>query len=365
MIRPEPETTNGANRFAIHTFARMLREDPDGNWVYSPASLWFAMGMAAIGANGRTLDEMMAVMALDDIAPLIEARSAIGGASSLRMGNMLLCHDTYHLRPEFVEACESKMGAVAWMRNFRDPGTIDEVNSWISEMTAGKISQLLGGLPKLVRVVLINAIYFKAAWMDPFEDAVQKEFKHPNGPSQCWMMKREKDEINYAEAANFKAVKLPYADKRSSMVLILPNPGHTPSSVVGQLVADGWGSLMSSMRMTEVEVHLPRFRVERTMEAEIVRTLQDMGMLKAFSKDEADFSVMDPSDDLYVQSIVQKAIVEVDEQGTEAAAATAMLFAMRSISRGPTQVIFDRPFVYAIVDDVTGLVTFIGTVDRP
>jgi len=119
------------------------------------------------------------------------------------------------------------------------------------------------------------------------------------------------------------------------------------------------------MRTNEVEVQLPRFRVERTMERELMKALYDMGVREAFSIESSDFSGMDPADMLYVQSIVQKAIVEVDEQGTEAAAATAMMFAMRSISLGPTQIVFDRPFVYAIVDDVTGLVTFIGTVDRP
>ena len=125
---------DSANEFAVQTFARMLRDDPDGNWVYSPASLWFVMGMAVIGARGRTLSEMMAAMSLDDIGPLISARAEMLGASSVRMGNMLLCHDGYRLRPEFVEACESRMGAVAWARDFRDPGTVPEVNAWISEM---------------------------------------------------------------------------------------------------------------------------------------------------------------------------------------------------------------------------------------
>ena len=356
---------DSANEFAVQTFARMLRDDPDGNWVYSPASLWFVMGMAVIGARGRTLSEMMAAMSLDDIGPLISARAEMLGASSVRMGNMLLCHDGYRLRPEFVEACESRMGAVAWARDFRDPGTVPEVNAWISEMTAGKITQLLGGLSENLRLVLINAIYFKSSWMEPFKDAVQKDFKHPAGTSPCWMMKREKDDIQYCEAANYRAVKLPYSDRRSSMVLILPNEGHTPASVVGQLTVSGWSSLMGAMRTNEVEVQLPRFRVERTMERELMKALYDMGVREAFSIESSDFSGMDPADMLYVQSIVQKAIVEVDEQGTEAAAATAMMFAMRSISLGPTQIVFDRPFVYAIVDDVTGLVTFIGTVDRP
>lgn len=366
MGLPDRTGRVGANEFAVQTFARMLGEEPEENWVYSPVSLWFVLGMAAIGAAGKTLSEMQAAMSLEDgIAPLLDARAALLGASSLRMGNMLLCHDGYRLRPEFVEACRTQMGAEAWARNFADPRTVPEVNAWISEVTAGKIPELLGGLGQDLRLVLINAIHFKGTWMEPFKDAVPKYFHHPSGRSDCRMMKREKDDLQYCEAANYRAVKLPYSDRRSSMVLILPNEGHTPASVIGQLTVAGWSSLTGAMRTNEVEVQLPRFRVERTMEREMMKALYDMGMRDAFSLTESDFSAMDPSNMLYVQSIIQKAIVEVDEKGTEAAAATAMMFAMKSISLGPTQIIFDRPFVYAIVDDATGLVTFIGTVNRP
>lgn len=366
MKTDESVGTQAANGFAIETFGRMVGGDPNSNWVYSPASLWFVLGMGAAGASGRTRDEMTGVMGIGgDLGPLVEARAGISGSSNLKMGNMVLCHDGYLVKQNFVDWCRAEMGSESWTRNFGDPKTVPEVNGWISDVTAGKIPELLGGLNPMLRMILINAIYFKGKWEEPFKDAVAKQFRHPDGPSECWMMKREKGELRYCQGDGFQAVKLPYADRRSSMVLMLPNEGHTPASVLGHLIVSGWQSVVGAMRTTEVEVQLPRFSIQRTMERELMSVLQQMGMRDAFSVRDSDFSRMTDANDLYVQSILQRALIEVDEEGTEAAAATAMMFALRSVSLGPVQVVFDRPFVYAIVDDVTGLISFVGVVDRP
>lgn len=365
MIRAE-FGDDAANSFAVGTFSRMLRDDPDGNWVFSPASLWFVLAMAADGAEGRTRDEMLSAMSLPDgTNPAIATCGSLRSASGVRMGNMVLCHEGYGLVPEFVERCRANFSAEAWTRNLGDPRTVEDVNRWVSDVTVGKIPALLGGLDPLVRLILINAIYFKGTWVEPFKDAVPAYFHHPSGRSDCLMMKREKGDLRYGELPNFRVVRIPYADRRSSMVLALPNEGHTPASVLGHVLASGWRSVWDGMRETKVEVQLPRFRVERTMERELMQSLHDIGMREAFSVRDSDFSRMTPSNDLYVQSIIQKALIEVDEQGTEAAAATAMQFALRSVSLGPIQIVFDRPFVYAIVDEVTGVITFIGVVNRP
>jgi len=376
MVRPLDvsdvpiSTVEAANGFGLDLFQKMYITAPGENWVVSPASLWFVLSMAIGGARGSTLDEMRHAMKLGDDYSLVDlgrlraVEASMGLDQIVRIGNLLAVHDQYHLLPTFVNFCKDVMGAEAWELDFGDQASADRINSWISDVTSGKIIDLVQGLSPADKLMLVNAVYLKAQWKKKFTDAVPDEFDSPGGKGPCQMMHKTED-LRYTKGDGWQAVKIPYTDNRLSMMIVLPDADVDLQRMVSTMDLDDLKMIGRSAMKVKVNLQMPRFKVERTMAGDMMQALKDAGMKSAFGGG-ADFSAMSGVADLFVSQVVQKAVVEVDEVGTEAAAATAMTFMIKSAT--VTQEIglrIDRPFFYSISDDLTGLVLFNGVVNRP
>jgi serpin B len=237
------------------------------------------------------------------------------------------------------------------------------INEWVLEQTAGKIEELLppGSVDGETAMVLTNAVYFKAAWKYGFsEEATQNAaFTLLDGSQVTVSMMYRLAEFNFAEGPGVKAVELPYAGDGMSMVILLPEAGGFPS-FVHSLDAQTLAGLLGELQPTGVALRMPRFTF--SSESEVRDALTKLGMVEAFG--EADFSGMDGTKELFIDEVYHEAFVAVDEEGTEAAAATAVVVA-RKASHAEQEVTVDRPFVFLIRDIETGGVLFLGHVVNP
>jgi serpin B len=238
------------------------------------------------------------------------------------------------------------------------------INDWVSEQTEGRIKHLIpqGVIDQLTRLVLTNAIYFNAAWADRFDEKSTADgvFHAPNGDVTVPMMKQT-GSFAYAEADNYQAVELPYDGNQLSMVILLAREGQFGAfekSLDWTTVKDIIGELQNR----QVALTMPKFEFESSFG--LKKTLTDLGMGVAFTSD-ADFSGMDGKRDLFIQDVIHKAFVSVDENGTEAAAATAVIVGLTAMPAEPVEVRIDRPFQLLIRDIQTGSVIFVGRVLEP
>ena len=364
-------TVTAANDFGLDLFRRMYSSDTQGNWVTSPASLWFVMSMAIAGARGQTLNEIRTAMRLPedysliDLGRLRQAEEPLKADGTVQIANLLVAHSTYELLPTFVSYCRDVMAAESWNLDFGDPKTVAGINAWISQVTRGKITDLLQGLSPNDRIALINAVYLKAQWAEKFDDGEADWFNGPTGRTQCYMMSK-KERLRYARHDGYQATKIPYRDGKLSMMILLPDVNVPLDGLLARMSASDIQTLLQASLSIEVELEMPRFKIERTMGADMMNALRTMGMQSAFTGT-ADFSAMSGRADLFVGQVLQRAVIEVDELGTEAAAATMMTLGIKSIAPklDVARMRLDRPFFYAIVDEQTNLVLFNGVVNRP
>jgi serpin B len=367
-----------SNAFALDLYARL--KSADGNVCFSPISVSTALTMASAGARGETARQMASVLRSGlppekrhgATAALAALLTAGGRDYRFDMANRLWGQTGVPFRPEFLGLTRNRYGAELARLDFRRPAeACAAINGWVERQTQGRITDILSpdGLDPDTRLVLTNAVYFKGAWADPFEepDTTEVSFRLVGGGAVSAPLMRQTGEYRYAEAGGetngLQLVELPYLGRDLSMVVLLPRRvGAGPLEL--KLAAANLGRWVSGLKYRRVAVSLPRFRTTSTFH--LSDTLSEMGMPLAFAR-EADFSGMTDAERLYVGSVAHKAFIEVSERGTEAAAATAV--EMKAVSAEPPEepVEFraDRPFVYLIRDVRTGVVLFLGRVADP
>lgn len=350
------------------------------NFFFSPASISVALAMTYAGARGETAAEMARALHLP---PLDEARlhAAFGALAAalhetpgveLAIANALFAQEGAYFRPEFLALLADRYGAGLRRVSFADSaGAAKEINDWVEEQTRGKITDLVppGVLDALTRLVLVNAIYFKGAWAMPFPEADTRElpFFRPNGDRSPAPLMVQKGELRLAEIDGGQILELPYAGDAVSMVVLLPHAKDGLAEMEERLAEklDGWLDALDGVWPEEVHVYFPRFRVETSLALDAA--LKGLGMVLAFSDSQADFAGMNgESDDLYIAAALHKAFVEVNEEGTTAAAATAIVMATRAAAfRPPSTFRADHPFVFLIRDTRTKSVLFLGRLVDP
>ncbi|MDV2481424.1 serpin family protein [Methanoculleus sp. Wushi-C6] len=375
----------GNNRFALDLY-RQLASDPDTggrNIFFSPYSVSSALAITAEGARGTTADEIQSVLHLPENATLRRSGFAAIDAGlnrgndnyTLRAANALWAEETYPFLPEYVDAAAQWYGANATNLDFvgNPEGARQRINRWVEEQTEEKIRDLLpaGSIDALTRLVITNAIYFKGTWVEQFNanETRDAEFRvGPNETVQVRMMQRTDEEavFGYAETDALQALELPYAHgdgTRLSMLVLLPK-GDDLTAVEESLDAETVADLRGSLDSQRVKVYFPKFTLET--EYSLPRTLAAMGMPTVFTTD-ADLSGMDGTRNLFVSDVVHKAFVDVNEEGTEAAAATGVVVKLVSAPIEDTTPVFkaDHPFVFLIVENDSGTILFIGRVANP
>lgn len=373
----------GNTAFALDLYQAVRGES--GNLFFSPYSISAALAMTYAGARGETEQQMAQTLhftlSQERLHPAFNALDQTLQAAptqseeekypfELHIANSLWGQQGYTFRPEFLETLARSYGAGLRLVDFkRDVEAARQaINSWVSEQTKDKIKDLIPpqALTPEARLVLANAIYFKAGWRDPFEEELTA-----NGPftlvdgSQVPvpMMKWGKAEsVRYVQGEGYQAVELPYQGDKTSMVLIVPDAGTWAVFEQG-LTAKQLDDILAALDWQQVMVTMPKFRSETSLS--LADTLATLGMPDAITPGQADFSGMDGTRDLAIGAVLHKAFVDVNEAGTEAAAATAIVMVATGLPAEPVLLTVDRPFIYLIRDMQTGTVLFMGRLLNP
>jgi len=289
------------------------------------------------------------------------------GRFRLNIVNAIWGQTGYSFLPEFLDVLAENYGAALRLLDFVQAPEESRaiINDWVSGQTEGKIEDLIpeGLIDTLTRLVLTNAIYFNAAWRYPFEEAQTHDgaFRLLDGSQVTVPMMAQTESFGYAEDEGYQAVELPYVGGQLSMVIFFPQAGQF-EAFEDSLDAARVGAILEDLAPRNVSLTMPKFEFDS--EFGLAKTLAAMGMADAFSS-AADFSGMDGTRDLFIREVVHKAFVSVDEEGTEAAAATAVVVQLKGMPAPPVEVTVDRPFVFMIRDVETGTILFIGRVVDP
>ncbi len=366
-------------------FAIMARVADGGNAVLSPSSIATALGMLWAGARGPTADEIAHVLSADDPERYHSARNAVdlaiteigqvpgeGDAEpfTLRSVNALFGQDGFAIEDEFLDLLALHYGAGMNIVDFVNETEASRVaiNSWVEDQTENRIEDLIppGVVNDLTRLVIANAIYFKANWLQQFEPSATAtaDFTTPRGPVSVDMMNGSV-RAGYHDGEGFAAIALPYMGSRNSMLLIVPDDGSF-DDIAGAMGSGMIRDVRTRLSEHQVQLSMPKF--EFTTEVGLKSVLSALGMESAFVPpgpgDGADLTGIHAERVLYVQDALHKAFIAVDEQGTEAAAATAIVIGLES-APPPAELIVDRPFLFLIQDDATGEPVFVGQVTDP
>ena len=346
--------------------------------VFSPACVAGALRMALCGARGQTAAELARALHL---APSSRPEAAavsglsllpagrVGGSAVFRAPNTVWVQSGLPLRPEFTGSLSRAAAALAGADFAAAPDAARaEINQVIATQTEGKITGLLpaGAITALTRLVLASAVYLKAAWAEPFPERATADAPfHPDGPDDPALavpMMRGTAARGYLRGDGYQAVLLPYRDIGLAMAVLLPDG---PLTVLRpKVAAAGLGGLLAGAATHQVTVSLPRFRLEAAFD--LIPALERLGVTEAFGGD-ADFGGITGAEPLQIGAVAHKAYIDVDERGTEAAAATAVMIRTRAAVRPlqPVTMVVDRPFLFAIIDTSTSLPVFLGQVILP
>ncbi len=353
----------------------------DGNLFYSPYSISIAAAMAYAGARGETEKQISAtlhyVLPQDQLHPVFNALDQSLNTPAkdepsfqLKAVNSLWGQDPYPFLTDFLALIARNYGAGVRLVDFTSEANREAarrtINDWVSQQTNQKIKDLLaqGMLNDLTRLILVNAIYFKGEWQDPFENGTRDApFTLPGGQQVNVPTMSRRAHAPYFRGDNFQAVALPYKGDRVEMIVVLPEAGKF-SEFEQNLDRASFERILAGLEVRDVKLYLPRFHFEFSQD--LKDTLEKMGMPAAFDPDQADFSgiydqKIEPRN-LFISHIVHKAFVSVDEKGTEAAAATGIIFEPVSM---PITLKIDHPFIFAIRDRQTGSILFVGRVLNP
>ncbi len=373
------EIINFSNEFAFEMYLELLNGSE--NVFFSPYSITTALGMAYEGAKGDTAREMESVLDLpwNSTERLVmmnkfqEKLNEVGAGYALSTANSYWLSERGELEPNYIDAIEQYYLAQGDRLDFAgDPsGAVETINSWVENETQDKIKDLLSeeDIDMNTYLILTNAVYFKSDWLYQFDkEATQEDDFHLSEggtvTAEFMHMCDETKALKHGDNADFQMLQLPYKDRDTNMyVLLSKGTAGDITSLEGGLDQHMFSSLKDTMTPQYVDVYLPKFKLEEKYN--LKDQLMDMGMPKAFTPS-ADFSNMTP-EPVYIDKVIHQSFVEVDEEGTEAAAATAVI--MRNYSAGPsaTPIEFraDLPFVFIIEHQETGQILFMGKVEDP
>jgi len=371
----------GGNHFAFDLYGR-LRAD-HGNLFFSPASISTALAMTLAGASGDTAAEMAKTLhvqmpkeQLDEAMRNVLASwktSDKKAGFQLHVANRLWAQSGEQFLPAFLAVTSDDYGAELARLDFvtQVEQARQTINKWVEDQTAKKITDLIpsAGLLKAARLVLTNAVYFKGDWSDPFDkNRTKDEDFHVSADRTIKApLMSTRHRFSYAAADGLQFLELPYGDRSLSLIAILPEKVGGLAELEGKLTIDNWRQWTGRLQQQEVIVYVPRFKT--TSQFELGHLLQSMGMVSAFVPHSADFSGMTGTRDLFISAVLHKAFVDVNEEGTEAAAATAVVMVRASARpvRPTKPPVFraDHPFVFAIRDNRNGAILFLGRVADP
>ena len=372
----DPRLLAASSKFSFKLYDQITQRPSDKNTFVSPASIILALAMTYNGANGTTQQAMSQTLELEGMS-LDEVNRAFADLKSvlapsdkiqLKIANSLWARSGFAMKPAFLERNKQYFGAEVVSLNFADPAAPDAINAWVKKNTEGKIEKIINEIGGDDVLFLINAIYFKGQWQLEFDKKQTKPdlFKLAGGEKKEVSMMSQSGNYLYSKGKNFQAVALPYGKGDVSMFIFLPDEQTSLDQFEQELTAESWDMWMKSFRGGPGNIKLPRFKVE--WEANLNKVLSDLGMAEAFDPNRADFSQLAElqfGQRVFISEVKHKSWCEVNEEGTVAAAATSVRATLTSAPPPPFEMKVDRPFFFAIRDNRSGVVLFMGSVEDP
>ncbi|WP_167619790.1 serpin family protein [Maribellus sediminis] len=362
------------NAFGLDLFQHIRTRSDDENLMISPLSVSLALAMAYNGADNTTKTEMETAMKLNGLTVdqinnsyemLVDALQSLDEEVVFEIANAIYYQEGFPVHQSFLDINQSVYKAEVESLQF-GPAAVDIINAWVAEKTHDKIKTIIHDLSPQARMVVLNAIYFYGTWTKEFDKDGTKmnRFTRNDGTIAEIPMMSKTDELEYTANELFSAVKLPYGNGQYQMVVMRPEDGYTSNDLVKELSMEKWTEWSSQFSGPQkVQVTMPRFKFG--FKSQLNNILEQMGMEQAFTSN-ADFSKIS-DEKLYISEVIHKTYIDVNETGTEAAAVTAIVFEVTSAGPGPEKIYFtvDKPFVFAITEEDTGAILFIGEVQNP
>lgn len=364
------------NSFGLKIFRKVREKSDKENIMISPLSISVALTMAYNGSDGNTKKEMQETLELNGLTDseingsyktLINALLDLDDDVIFKIANSIFYADIFTVKPAFLDINRNIYDAEIKELDFSSQQSVDIINDWVSKNTNDKIRNIINQLNPLDRMLLINAIYFKGTWAVQFDKKGTHDlnFTLKDGSVVKVPMMNKLDKVPYCTNSLFKAVKIPYGRGNYNMVVILPEDGKNSRDVIDELNMNNWKDWMGDFELTDrVDITMPRFKF--SFDIGLNDILKEMKMVQAFSASDADFTKI-TDEDLYISMVLHKSFIDVNETGTEAAAVTAVTFTTTSVGPEPPKIPFrvDKPFVFAITEEDTGAILFIGEVNNP
>lgn len=372
----DPQMMSANTQFGFELFAATVQDPSDANVLISPTSVAIAIAMAYNGAVGETQDAIATTLKFSEsnaeevngfYSTLLSRLSETGDDVELAIANSLWGREEFELNPAFLQTTESIFGAEAETLDFNEPSAIETINTWVSQNTQGKIPTIVEEISPDDMLLLINAVYFNGRWTQafdpeqtrdrPFTLLDQTQIQHP--------LMAQTGSFSYLETDQIQAIQLPYGeDQRLWMVVLLPRPELAWADFLTRFTASQWETWTGQFSRRDGTLQLPRFTFDDQMM--LNEPLKAMGMAIAFDPSQADFSGLSDASTV-ISQVQHRTFIEVNEEGTEAAASTSVGISITSVEvpSEPFEMIVDRPFAFAIYDPETQVLLFLGTVINP
>jgi serpin B len=369
----EIKVRDAANAFAFALWGEINAAQRDTNVFVSPLSASFALGMTMNGAAGQTADQMRAALqfgtaTLPEInagyKSLVALLTSLDPGVQMRIANSIWYRQGFPFRQAFFDTTRVYFDATVQGLDFANaPASLASINGWVNDKTSGKIPKVLDNITAQQVMFLINAIYFKGSWRLKFDPAqtAAAPFHAASGPSQ---QMHRLDTISYAETATYQAADLPYGNSAFTMTVLLPKAGTDVETLAASLTPASWQALTSAFRTQKVYFYLPRLTLK--YERRLNDDLKALGMVVPFAPGGADFTQMAAApvgNELFIEFVKQNTFVDINEEGTEAAAVTTVGIGVTSMPSYPTMRV-DRPYLFVLRERLTGTVLFMGKIVR-
>ena len=369
------EVIEADKAFGFELFREVNSLSEAENIMISPLSVSYALGMTYNGAASTTLQAFNDVLHFGDLTTeevnesykdLMDQLLNLDDQVEFSIANSIWYRLGFQVLAEFIQTNKDYFDAEVKEIDFNDPQTVEIINQWIEDKTNGKIKDMLDFIPVDAVMYLINAIYFNATWKYEFDkaDTYEGDFNLADGAKHQAEYMRVSGNFAYTSNEDFTAVELPYGDSTFSMVVMLPSPEKEVSDLVAKLDVAQWDSWFEYSSFTGVQVDLPKFKYE--FKKLLNDPLINLGLGVAFSEFEADFTRINPAGNLFISRVIHQTFIDVQEEGTEAAAATIVEVSLTSAGGGgPIHFKADKPFLYLIKENSTGAIVFVGKVGKP
>lgn len=365
----EQNIVASTNAFTFALWHQVLASQRDSNVFASPLSASYALAMAMNGAANGTLDEMRSTLQLNDLSveqadagykSLTSLLTSLDPSTTMQIANSIWYRSGLPVKQSFIDTTKAYFGATVSPVDFdNQTSALAAINGWVDNATHGRIPTIVDRIRPEDAMFLINAIYFKGSWRLKFDSTLTTSQPfHAVGGDETVRLMTKTATISYAATPAYQAVDLPYGDSAFTMTVVLPAANSDVETLAASLTPESWSSLIATLHPADVALSLPKFSL--SWSRDLNDDLEALGMRLPFT-DGADFTGIAASPPLELSTVRQKAFVQVDESGTEAAAVTSVGVVATSLPV-PAVMRVDRPFVFAIRERLTGAVLFVGKV---